>query len=186
MKKLIQVFSLCFVLFFCLSLTVFLQIFSLPVHASQMQEYDNDLSLFLQFEQSVIKLNNSDDIKSNSKEKLLLTTETEESNDMVEVLDEEFSLKRLIIQGDLKKTYGAIDVVSYNNLHILCYSTKSETKYAFEQLSKDSSIDVIIDKQQELEEYSEQDYNYTSYTNWGPEAIDIGGYRQFLIDNSVE
>jgi len=142
---------------------------------------NNDMSSFLEFEQAIIDLNNEDN-KSKNNQSMLLSYGR---NNFSDEEDGEFSLKRLIVQGNLKKTYGASNVISYNNLHVLCYDSQKDTEYAYEKLLLDSSLDVFVDKIHKLEEYAEKDYDYSSYKNWGAQAIDIGGYREFLLDNNV-
>lgn len=136
---------------------------------------DNSLSSFLEFEQAIIEMSELDDSEIS-----LYGLE-----DNVDIVDETYKLKRLIVQGNIKNDYGAIDVVSYNNLHVLSYKSRQDTKYAYENLIKDKTLDVFIDEVKELEEYSEQDYDYSAYKNWGAQSIDIGGYRQYLLDNNV-
>ena len=146
------------------------------------KEYSSN---FFDFEKAVIELNNEDDklnfggqstMASYSNEDYLINNQENSS---------EFVLKRLIVQGNIKSTYNAKKVLSYNNLHILCYATEYETSKAYAELKRDSSLEVIVDKVKNLNEYAESDYDYSSYENWGAESIDIGGYRKFLIDNNV-
>lgn len=162
MKRIIKICTVCFVLIFCLSFGAILSPLFMPTNMQIEASNDDDLSKFLQFEQSVIELNNQNELKTQS---ITSTASNEEDVDL-ELVEQEndFSFKRLIVQGEIKNNYGAINVISYNDLHILCYSSKGDTKNAYEQLSKDSSLSVIIDKEEKLEEYAEQDYDYTSYT----------------------
>ncbi|MBR7163287.1 MAG: S8 family serine peptidase, partial [Clostridia bacterium] len=65
----------------------------------------------------------------------------------------------------------------------MSYATEEQTAKAYEALKKDSSLSVTIDSYVKAEEYAEQEYDYSDNINWGAEAIDIGGYRQYLVDN---
>ena len=177
MKKIKHIFCLTFILLFLTGLYFFPTNIS-SVNAVHAQD-ENNLSSFLQFEQAVIALNNP--INLFSANELNDATHKSKGNDK----DNEFELKRLIVQGKITEDFGATNVVSYNDLHILCYSTIKDTQYAYEQLNKNSSLDVMIDKVEDLEEYAEQDYDYSAYKNWGAKSIDIAGYRQFLVDNNV-
>lgn len=171
--------KMCFVvlglLFFCFSFITFCQLNKNSVHIGQ--ENTNNLGSFLQFENAIMELNN----KNQNQLKALSSGLSEFNQNM----QGEFALKRLIVQGNISDTYGATKKISYNNLHILCYSSEQATKKAFEQLSLNSSLDVMVDKQESLSKYAEKDYIYTSYINWGAKSADIGGYRQFLVDKNV-
>ncbi|MBO5885077.1 MAG: S8/S53 family peptidase, partial [Clostridia bacterium] len=155
---------------------------------SAINEASSDLNQFLAFEQAVIDLN-----KNNTPLEVKIEDGISQENQNVsdtEIEQEEnfskFELKRLIVTGDLKNNYGALNVYSYNDIHILAYSTEKETKLAYEELIKDSSLGVVIDQYHQTEGYADEAYDYTTgYQNWGAEAIDIGGYRKFLSDNSV-
>ena len=134
---------------------------SVQVYA--MSNPESDLAEFLKFEQDIINLNSNTEFFSISS----LSIEDKSLNFLNSNENSEFALKRLIVQGDVKNTYGAIDKISYNDLHILCYLSEEDTQKAFEQLQKDNSLDVIIDKKENIEKYAEKDYSYLSYTNWG-------------------
>ena len=148
-------------------------------------ESSNDIASFLQFEQELIALNNDNIAAPNDIETEDMLS-SQGNKFAVENNINEFYLKRLIVQGNLEDTYGASNVISYGNLHILSYSSPQETQLAYKELSKDSSLSVSIDRYATVEGYADKDYDYSSYDNWGAEAIDIGGYRQFLVDKNVE
>ena len=153
------------------------------VSANQIE--NNDIAEFLEFEKAIIDLNTSDN-NSNINYKLSASSESEnEDVDNGCISDRKFALKRLIVKGEIEDTYGATNKISYKDLSILCYDTESETEYAFEKLSDLEKIGVFVDEIQQTQQYAEQEYNYDSYKNWGPKAMDIGGYRQMLVDNSV-
>lgn len=179
MKKILKIILICSILFCSAGLY---SIFSLNNSYAQTKNMTDDLSSFLEFEQKIIEINNSD---TNQNIKPLKTYSIDYNTEEIKDVEEKRILNRLIVQGSLKDTCNAIDVVSFNNLHILCYSSLQETMDAYAQLIKDSSLNVSFDEIQTIEEYAEQDYDYTSYTNWGAESIDIGGYRQYLSDNNV-
>ncbi|MBO5777409.1 MAG: S8 family serine peptidase, partial [Clostridia bacterium] len=142
-----------------------------------------DISSFLRFEQELIALNG--DVNASLENAERYDSFVQDDN-YFSNSTEEFYLQRLIVQGDVKDTYGASDVVSHNSLHILCYSSPQKTKSAYDKLSNDPSLTVSIDKYVETTEYAEQDYDYSAYENWGAEAMNIGGYRQFLADYDVD
>ena len=142
--------------------------------ASASTSIDN----YTDFEKAVIKLNQKDN-ETNLYDNL-------SSMEMDEEQNSKFKLKRLIVQGDLKDSYGATDVYSYGNLHILSFDSEELTQQVYEELCKDSSLDVTIDQYHSLESYADKEYDYSSYKNWGAQAIDVGGYRQFLSDKNVK
>ena len=90
-----------------------------------------DTQAFLQFEQELMDMNSdlsmdtSDANASNDTgvgNSYSVSDDGEEGND--------FGLKRLIVTGTVKNTYGAQKVASYDDLHILSYATEEETKIA--------------------------------------------------------
>lgn len=142
----------------------------------------NTMSEFLSFEQAVIEINKDNDflVSMNGKENLLLDEASEDNRE-----NDNYVLQRLIVQGNLKSSYGASKVVSYKNLHILCYESPSQTQYAYKRLKQDQSLYVFSDQINSLNEYAEKNYSYSTYKNWGAETIDVVGYRQYLVDNNV-
>ena len=166
-----------FVLLFCLLTASVFSVLIFPTNDSQVPTSDEDFSSFLQFEQSIIAMSNDNapiiDSSINTENQYFFDTE-------------EFALKRLIVQGNLEDTYGAYDVASYNDLHVLCYETVEETMSAFDKLSRNSNLSVFADRYEDIDSYFDKEYDYSGYTNWGAEAMDIGGYRQMLADRAVE
>ncbi|MBO5777691.1 MAG: S8 family serine peptidase [Clostridia bacterium] len=141
---------------------------------------NNDTDEFLSFEKEFLEMNSDAgyielDKSQNNAQNSLEIVETDNSS--------QFNLKRLIVQGDIKDTYGAQKKASYNSLHILSYATEMETAKAYEALTKDKSLSVTIDSLVKTEGYADEEYDYSDNINWGAEAMDIGGYRQFLTDN---
>lgn len=184
MKKFL--FVLLSFIIFCSTGVVFCATSSGSVFADSCQ---NDVTEFLKFEQAVIDFNNADELQIDSdNQRDLMSANNDSTNKLQEqaTTKSEFCLKRLIVQGDVADTYGAVDKISYNNMHILCYATEQSAKAAYEKLTKIDGLDVIIDRQEMLQNYAEKDYSYSSYTNWGAQSIDIGGYRQYLVDNNVK
>ena len=185
MKKRVICLSLIFVFFAFSTLLVMQSNRVESVYAvEQTVRKENDVAEFLKFEQAILELNNTNGEKDLDNEICAVSSKSNDDYDIRN--DGEFALKRLIVQGKIQNTYGAINKISYNNLHILCYSSEQATELAYQQLSKNSSLDIIIDKIEKTQGYAEQDYSYTSYNSWGAEAADIGGYRQFLLDNNVD
>ncbi len=180
MKKILKIFTICFILISSALAFVFFPANRSTVNAEFVQGDESEIEKFLEFEQAIMELNNSPQAYSN-------INSIEESNtfEYLNEEDDEFALKRLIVQGNLVETYGAINAISYNNLHILCYASKDNTKQAYNKLTQNQSLDVIVDKIEKVDKYAEQDYSYSGYTNWGPKAIDVGGYRRFLNARSV-
>lgn len=175
MKRGIKLFALMAIFAF----VVCLSNFSLD-NEEKKEEVIQDISDFLNFEQTVIELNQNNNIQ----EEVTPLSYSEDSY-LAEEDNDKFVLKRLIVRGDLKETYDAYQVVNYDDLHILCYNTRTETKEAYEKLSEDLNINVFVDQLHKIEEYAEKEYDYDDYENWGAEAIDIGGYLEYLEDNNV-
>lgn len=158
---------------------------AIGLYATYGSTNDNDIASFLQFEQELIALNN-DNVAAPKDIEAEDMLSSQGNKFAVENNINEFYLQRLIVQGNLEDTYGASNVIGYGNLHILSYSSPEEAQFAYINLSSDSSLSVSIDGYATVEGYADESYNYSSYANWGAEAIDIGGYRQFLVDNNVE
>jgi len=133
--------------------------------------HDSSIEDFLEFESQVMELTN------NHTENFL------GSPDSIEDIESEFQLKRLLVYGDLKQSYGAFKTISYKNVHILAFNTIAETEFAYNKLKNDPSFNVIIDKKVSLEGYADNEYDYSSCLNWGAQAADIGGYLDYLNDN---
>lgn len=200
MKKLIKTCIFSFVILFCTGIMALCPYFSLSVKAAKINSASSNLQEFLTFEQSIIDMTSFDanaGVNTMSKRGVNTTFSTNSQMDlstgaeeMVDELDigideNNYELKRLIVQGNLRDTYGAVDKASYNDISVLAYATEQDTENAYNLLSKDTSLNVTIDTYEYIEGYAEKSYNYSSYTNWGPRAADIGGYRQFLLDNNV-
>jgi len=177
MKKIIKLLALLFILF----LTSFL-LETKMVNATDLEE--NEISDFLDFEKEVMKLN-KELLNNSSFQSPLMNEDNYNIESSLEKFEGKFSLKRLIVQGNIKNNYNAKKVLSYNDLHILSYENEEQTEYAYNKLKIDKSLDVIVDGMLKLNEYAEKDYSYSLYDNWGAESIDIGGYRQFLVNNNV-
>ena len=99
---------------------------------------------------------------------------------------EKFALKRLIVDGNIKKTYGAVkDISGYLNYHILCYNSIDATKLAYSKIKKDG-FDVWEDGLVSTASYADTDYSstYSSHKSWGAEYCDIGGINAYINDNS--
>ena len=199
MKKKRYLLIVLSLIFLCPAIFVF-NLFSFKSTSASTE--DGSLNDFLQFEQQIKDLNSEDELSFNNNELLsninenLLSAQSE-SDDSNSVLDDsiiasddenegsEFYLKRLIVQGNITNNFGATKDINYKNIHVLCYPTEQATAYAYEQLKK-ANYDVIIDKYETADSYADTDYDYTSYTDsWGAEAIDVGGFRQYLTDSNV-
>ena len=96
-----------------------------------------------------------------------------------------YALKRLVVFGEVKNTYGASQVISgYDDITVLCYQTQEQTENAHKNLINDNA-EVYIDEIVSTASYSENVYDYSDNLNWGAEAIDIGGYREYLDDKAI-
>jgi len=95
-----------------------------------------------------------------------------------------FALKRLIVNGEVNNTYGATNHISgYLDYNILCYDTEEDTKYAYNELKKDSELLVNTDGIVTPESYMDNEYDYSGFDDkWGAEAMDVGGYLDYLSD----
>lgn len=152
---------------------------------------------FINFENAVMgliknspkqQLNNNDKLSTGNDTYSINKLSQDDNGKNADISGEngQFQLKRLIVKGELKDSFGANGVYSYNGLHILSFNTEEETEYAYNQLIKDVNLNVVIDKYYTVESYADNEYSYTTgYKNWGAKAAEIGGYRQFLTDNSV-
>lgn len=130
----------------------------------------------LQFIAGVKDLAGSDGVVFDS-----IVNSGDEILDSASSVSTKFALKRLIVNGDVKNNFGAIkDITGYKNYHILCYETKQQTEYAYNQLIKDENLVVAIDDIIESEAYYDTTYSYSSYNSWGAEVLDVEGYKQYL------
>ncbi len=126
---------------------------------------------FVQFESEYINLLRKD------KENNVQSNSRSFSNDEESV----FALKRLIVIGNLENDYGASMVIDgYKNYYILCYNSEQETEFAYNQLSKNENLYVIIDQKIYASDYADNDYSYSDYDSWGAEAMDVGGINDYL------
>ena len=103
------------VLLLCLASTIDFDITDSNTIAST-----ESLASFLEFEQAVVAMNKNNLANPKIEHGDVLIDEGNKFS--IENAVDEFYLQRLIVQGNIDDTYGASDVVSYNNLHILCYS----------------------------------------------------------------
>ena len=184
MKKKCLFFIISFIFSICSCAMALFPTKSFDISANEIVSESSDLESFLKFEQEIIDLNSQFE-KTSSTGKQKISSFMEDENNVEPNSDSEFYLKRLIVQGEVQNTYGAIKDISYNNLHILCYLTEMETKQAYEELKKSEDLNVIIDEEVTINDYAENDYDYSSLTNWSPKAIDIKGYREYLDDEYV-
>lgn len=96
-----------------------------------------------------------------------------------------FELKKLIVIGNVTNTYNAKHYITgYKDYSILKYNSIEETKYAYNELLKDDSINVFPDTvaravydDVSTEAKKSSSYNYLS---WGANAIDINNYNSYL------
>ena len=153
MKRTTKIFSLTlFIMLFVSAIALFF------VNAPTIKNtVEPTIEEFLTFEQEIIDLNKEFFDSQNNSGATGLDSEIDYSE------LGEFALKRLIVTGDVKNTYGAIKDISYGDMHILCYLTEDLTEAAYNKLVLDSSLTVMIDDIVEVEEYAETDYDYSSF-----------------------
>ena len=86
-----------------------------------------------------------------------------------------FQLKRLIVSGVVKNTYGATKVIDgYKDYSILCYETEEATEQAYNELLKNKSLSVSVDSILSADGYADNIYDYSTYkTGWGAEAVSV-------------
>ncbi len=98
-----------------------------------------------------------------------------------------YSLKRLIVAGQLSQTYGANKVIEgYKNYYILCYDSEEATERAYNLLSLRDDLTVVVDQQVYASGYSDNTYSYSDYDSWGAEAMDVGGIGEYLEDYGTD
>lgn len=178
MRK-IQKISIVFMILF----VFFMPFIFIGPQSSADNLHEQSIEDFLNFEQRIIDLNNSalnEEKNISGKNKL-----SQDDNEDIDEGNDLFELKRLIISGDVKNTFGAIENISYNGTTILIYSSKKDTEYAYNELKKDKDLIVCVDKVVKFSGYCETDYDYSSYQNWGIGSIDVGGYWKYLNDYDV-
>ncbi len=95
-----------------------------------------------------------------------------------------YQLKKLFITGGkIKNTYNATSVVTgYEDITILAYETIEDTKYAYEQLSKDPSLNVVIDfvvSAKSVGEISPDVFTLPHYS-WGYITTGVEEYIDYL------
>lgn len=165
MKKICLLLGICF-------LFLFAMFFYCPnIGSAVLAEGEVKFDNFFDFEQAIINFSNEDEI---------VETSSTNDNKKKSAMQDDYKLKRIILKGDLKNAYGAINVYSYNDLHILCYKSEAETEYAYIQL-KECGAYVTLDRQCSPDSgYSDKDYDYSANPNWGAGAIEIGGYLDYL------
>ena len=121
----------------------------------------------------------------------------EEKNDCYKIINK-YSLKKLILRGEVKNTYGARrDISGYLDFHVLCYNTVDDTKNAYLNLLN-AGCDVVVDEiisldtefqietDEEIQTNVEGEYDYSGYLSWGAETMKIGKYRKYLEKNGTD
>ncbi|MCQ2602855.1 MAG: S8 family serine peptidase, partial [Clostridia bacterium] len=100
----------------------------------------------------------------------------------------EFALKRLVANGDIENTYGAIkDIEGYLDYHILCYATEEDAEYAYEKLVADGVLvvaDGIVESEwAELSEQSTSSAKNVGENSWAYQCMSAGGINQKIDSN---
>jgi len=112
-----------------------------------------------------------------------------EEEENVYKLRNKYSLKRLLVFGEVKNTYNASTLITgYEDHNILCYNSEDETKNAYLNLIQDKSLNVLLDTVITVNDFETKtnSYDYSSYNSWGAEAMDLGVYNEFLVNNGVD
>ena len=107
----------------CLIFAVSFQSFAGNIYAFNINfAQTNEVDDFLEFEKAFMDLNNSEVNSVQS----ISTLEEDNFNNNEESDKGKFCLKRLIVEGELSNSYGAVSKLSYNNLLTIYYilSTK--------------------------------------------------------------
>jgi len=94
-----------------------------------------------------------------------------------------FGLKRLIINGTLPNNHNAKKVISYDDMHILCYNTIDETKNEYTKFLQ-QKINVEIDNVVSTES-TEFVQAQSVLNNWSEHAIDIASYTDYRTDKEI-
>lgn len=94
-----------------------------------------------------------------------------------------FGLKRLIINGTLPNNHNAKKVISYDDMHILCYNTIDETKNEYTKFLQ-QKINVEIDNVVSTES-TEFVQAQSVLNNWSEHAIDIASYSDYRTDKEI-
>lgn len=99
-----------------------------------------------------------------------------------------YSSQRIIAIGEVENNFNATKVISgYEDISILCYDSIEQTKTAYQNLLCDENINVMIDSVVTASDFEvgENTYDYSDFYSWGAEAMDLGYYYQYLLDNGV-
>jgi len=100
----------------------------------------------------------------------------------------EYETKRIIVTGKVTNSFGAKKVLTYKDYNILSYATEEDTKYAYENLSQDDSLIVVLNGRIALCDSAETQtisYDYSQHRNqWGTDAIDYGYYNEYLKNHN--
>lgn len=97
----------------------------------------------------------------------------------------QFQLQKLIVSGDLEKSYGASKVISrYDNYHVLCYDTIEQTKNAYSAMMSDN-VQAIPDFKMTInEQYDDQNVETDAYKSWGATTMNVDVYNEYLAQNN--
>ena len=161
--------------------TIFCLVFFIN-NSTSANVYNDSYGDFIQFENKIIDLLNED--KETSSESGLKARSLNSSNNSAS--NSTFALKRLIVLGDIDYYYGAKEVISgYKDYNILSFDSEAQTAYAYNQLSKNDNITVIIDQEIHTSDYADNDYVYGSNYSWGAKAMNVGGIYDYLQTNGT-
>lgn len=171
-----------FVLIFVLMMIFCLTIFCMPF--SVKAENNSTIEDFYQFENKFLDLlndeNNVTDNESSFKTRSFSSDKSISENST-------FALKRLIVIGEIEYYYGATNVINgYKNYNILSFNSEEDTAYAYEQLSKNKNITVIIDQEIHINDYADNNYSYPVQGTWGAQAMNVGGINDYLQTHGTD
>ena len=165
-----------FIFFIVLSVLSLGLVFIGDSSTSEGASEDSTLEDFYSFEQEYLDYINSEE--NALSEVRLFSLES--------VQDSEFYYKRLIVLGDYASSYGAIKVIDgYKDYSILCYASEEATEYAYNKLL-DEKVNVMVDEVLTLDDYADNNYEYTSTTiTWGKNSTNAGGIIDYLSTNGT-
>lgn len=101
--------------------------------------------------------------------------------------DSVFALKRLIVIGEIDYYYGATSVIDgYKNYNILAFDSEEDTEQAYNQLSKNEDLIVIVDQKIYIDDYADNNYTYPTQGTWGAEVMNTAGINDYLTAHGTD
>ena len=126
------------------------------------------------------KILTTNELKDYCEKNDLLLEETETGYQVIN----KYALKRLIIFGNLPIKHNASKVLTYDDMHILCYNSIEETKQDY-LLLKQNNIEVVVDFILSATNTTEAQTQSTTFNNWSEQAVDLNAYTDYRTDKEV-